>query len=210
MRAARSAPVALMMLACSLLGCASEPSPAAPALSPPPTAPRADAQDATVASAASATTVPAETTVASEAGDSGPTVVPEGFDRVAATVTTADGTECELCLWLADDDERRARGLMFVTDLGDADGMAFRYDAPRTGNFWMKNTLLPLSIAFFEQGGAYMDAFDMEPCTADPCPTYRTPSEFLIAIETVEGGLPELGIGPGSTLTLTDLPCASP
>ncbi len=137
-------------------------------------------------------------------------MVPEGFDRVAATITTADGTVCDVCLWLADDNDRRARGLMFVTDLGDADGMAFRYDAPRTGNFWMKNTLLPLSIAFFDAGGAYMDAFDMEPCTADPCPTYRTPSEFLIAIEAVEGGLPELGIGPGSTLTLTDLPCASP
>jgi hypothetical protein len=74
----------------------------------------------------------------------------------------------------------------------------------------MKNTLLPLSIAFFDAGGTYMDAFDMEPCTADPCPTYRTPSEFLIAIETVQGGLPELGIGPGSVLTLTDLPCPTP
>ena len=203
MRSARSVPVALMVLAISVTGCASERSPAAPAASPPPTA-------RTVATAGTAATDAADATVATEGDDSIPVAVPAGFDRVAATVTKADGTVCELCLWLADDDDRRARGLMFVTDLGAADGMAFRYDAPRTGNFWMKNTLLPLSIGFFDAGGSYMDAFDMEPCTGDPCPTYRTPNEFLVAIETVQGGLPELGIGSGSTLTLTDLPCASP
>jgi uncharacterized membrane protein (UPF0127 family) len=181
-------PVALVLLAVAGAGCASEPLPAAPAVSPPPTV--------SAPGAATTTAEPAE-----------PAVVPEGFERVAATVTAADGTVCELCVWLADDNDRRARGLMFVTDLGDADGMAFRYDSPRTGSFWMKNTLLPLSIAFFDLAGAYLDSFDMEPCTADPCPTYRTPSDFLIAIEAIEGGLPDLGIGPGSTLALSDLPC---
>ncbi len=203
MRAARPAPFALVVLALSIVGCASEPAPAAPAISPGPT----------ITSTGPGTSGPGTTSTGpgtTEPDTADPAVVPEGFERVAATVTEADGTVCDVCLWLADDDDRRARGLMFVTDLGDADGMAFRYDAPRTGNFWMKNTLLPLSIAFFDAGGTYMDAFDMEPCTADPCPTYRTPSEFLIAIETVQGGLPELGIGPGSVLTLTDLPCPTP
>ena len=135
-------------------------------------------------------------------------MVPEGFASIAAQVTEADGTVCDLCLWLADTDAQRQQGLMFVTDLGGADGMAFRYPSPRTGAFWMKNTVMPLSIGFYGADGAFLGAFDMEPCTADPCPTYPTAPDFLIAIETTQGNLANLGIGPGSTLTLTDLPCA--
>lgn len=139
-----------------------------------------------------------------------PPGVPTGYDLVQATVTEADGDVCELCLWLADTAEQRRSGLMHVTDLGDGDGMAFRYPSPHTGTFWMKNTLLPLSIAFFAPDGAFLDAFDMVPCTTDDCPTYPTPADFLVAIETTRGDLGELGIGPGSTLALTDLPCPFP
>lgn len=169
---------------------------------------------AATASGCSSDDVAAPVPAASDAPATAPTgpadpddVVPEGYDLVQATITDADGTECEVCLWLAATDDQRRSGLMFVTDLGAGDGMAFRYPAPRTGNFWMKNTVLPLSIAFFAADGAYLDAFDMEPCTDDPCPTYPTPRDFLIAIETVQGDLPALGIGPGSTLELTELPC---
>jgi uncharacterized protein len=171
----------------AVAACASEPPPASPAFT-----------DA-------ATTVVTTTPPVTSADDA---VLPDGFDRVHATVTEADGTMCELCLWLAETGEQRAQGLMFVTDLGGADGMAFRYDAPQTGAFWMKNTVLPLSIAFFSAEGAYLGAFDMAPCTADPCPTYPTMPDFTVAIETTQGNLTALGIEPGSALTLTDLPCA--
>lgn len=134
-------------------------------------------------------------------------VVPVGYERVQATVTESDGTVCEICLWVADTAERRSRGLMFVTDLGAADGMAFIYPAPHSGNFWMKNTVLPLSIAFFGPTGEYMAAFDMEPCVAEPCPVYPTPDDFSIAIETRQSGLGALGIALGSVLALTDAPC---
>ena len=134
-------------------------------------------------------------------------VVPEGFEQVAATATAADGTVCELCLWVAATGDQRARGLMYVTDLGGPDGMMFRYDSPHTSAFWMKNTVMPLSIAFFDQGGAYLDAFDMAPCSADPCPLYPTPENFVNAIEVPQGMLDELAIAPGSVLTMSDLPC---
>ena len=134
-------------------------------------------------------------------------VLPEGFELVAARVTEPDGTVCDLCLWLADDADQRGRGLMSVTDLGPADGMAFRYPSPRTGNFWMKNTLLPLSIAFYAPDGGYLDAFDMEPCTGDPCRRYPTARDFLVAVETTQGGLADIGMTPGSNLELLDLPC---
>jgi uncharacterized protein len=134
-------------------------------------------------------------------------VVPEGFEQVAATATAADGTVCELCLWLAATGEQRALGLMYVADLGGPDGMIFRYDSPHTSAFWMKNTVMPLSIAFFDQGGAYLDAFDMAPCSADPCPLYQTPANFVNAIEVPQGMLDELAIAPGSVLSVSDLPC---
>ncbi len=189
--------------------CASEPPPAAPAITladttvavaePTPVSTTTSELGASTIATASTTTAPGTTAAGG--------VVPEGFERIAATVTTADGEVCELCLWLAASGDQRQRGLMFVTDLGDADGMAFRYESPHSGSFWMKNTLLPLSIGFYDADGEWLDAFDMDPCTADPCPTYPTPNGFLVAIETSQGNLAELGIEAGSTLALTDLPC---
>lgn len=143
----------------------------------------------------------------STAGTTGGPVTPHGFERVAARVTAPDGEVCDLCVWLADTRASRAQGLMEVTDLGDAAAMAFVYPSPTTSAFWMKNTPLPLSIAFFDAGGTYLDAFDMDPCTTPTCPSYPTPTGFTVAVEVPRGGLTELLIGPGSTLELTELAC---
>ncbi len=186
-------PTVLAFAACSGSP-GTEPSPAAPNVA-------ADSGDAADTGDVADTDAPSATV-------DGPAVFPERFELVQARVTEPDGTECELCLWLADDAERRARGLMFATDLGPADGMAFRYPESRTGNFWMKNTLLPLSIAFYDATGVYLDAFDMDPCESDPCPRYRTAPNFLVAVETLQGGLPDIGMVPGSTLELLDVPCS--
>lgn len=172
-----------------------------PAMSTPTPIDESTVAPTTPLTTAPVVSVPATTALHPDA------VVPTGFEQVSATVTMADGTPCELCLWLADTDERRARGLMFATELGGPDGMVFRYSTPTTSAFWMKNTVMPLSIAFFAADGSYLGAFDMEPCTADPCATYPTPADFVDAIEVPRGGLPALGIEPGSTLVVHDLPC---
>jgi hypothetical protein len=137
-----------------------------------------------------------------------PAVRPEGFATTQAVVTNADGSTCEICLWLADSSEQRALGLMFVTDVGPADGMAFRYQDPHTGTFWMENTVLPLSIAFFAPDGSFLEAFDMEPCTTDSCPKYATPRSFLVAVEVPQGDLDDVGLVAGSRLELLDIPCS--
>ena len=134
-------------------------------------------------------------------------VLPDGFDRGLAIVTKPDGEVCEICVWRADRGAQRGRGLMGVTDLGPADGMTFRYGAMREGWFWMKNTLLPLSIAFFDDDGELVDAFDMEPCTSEPCRQYTPAGRYSLAIEVLQGDLERLGIEAGSRLELTDLPC---
>ncbi len=153
------------------------------------------------------TTVTSTTGVVPSTSGTPDGVVPEGFASIAARSTDSDGTVCELCLWIAEDGEQRARGLMGVTDLGPTDGMAFTYPTPTTGAFWMKNTLMPLSIAFFDGEGRYLDAFDMEPCTADPCERYPTPSGFVVAVEVAQGDLERLGLVPGATLELLGGEC---
>jgi uncharacterized protein len=132
---------------------------------------------------------------------------PVGFGTIAGRVLAADGTVCEVCLWRAADPSERRRGLMEVTDLGRADGMAFVYPEPTTTRFTMQSTLLALSIAFFDAHGDLIDAFDMEPCRDDPCPSYPTPEGFSVAVEVPRGGLADLGIGPGSRLELIDEAC---
>jgi uncharacterized protein len=133
--------------------------------------------------------------------------VPQGFDTVAGRVVAADGITCEVCLWLADESSERRRGLMGITDLGGKDGMAFVYAEPTTTAFTMQNTPLPLSIVFFDAGGEFLDAFDMEPCTAEPCDVHPTPEGFSVAVEVEQGGLAALGIGPGARLELGETGC---
>jgi uncharacterized protein len=132
---------------------------------------------------------------------------PEGFTTIRALITEADGEVCEVCLWLADDAAERGRGLMGVTDLGDAVGMAFRFDEARLGTFYMFQTPTPLSIAWFGPDGAYVGSADMEPCLDTPaaeCPLYSPDAAYDLAIEVFDGGLGPLGLGPGSRVELIE------
>lgn len=130
-------------------------------------------------------------------------VVPVGFSTVEARVTSADGEVCEVCLWLADTSDERSRGLTGVTDLGDAEGMVFVWDAPAQSNFVMIGTPTPLSIAWFDGDGGFVSEADMEPCLdvdSSECERYPAAGSYTAAIEVFRGGLDELGIGPGARL----------
>ena len=132
-------------------------------------------------------------------------VRPEGFTTIAAEVTSAEGEVCTVCLWLADVADERARGLMGVTDLGDAVGMAFVYDQPSDGAFVMIGTPTPLSIGWFGADGGFVSTVDMEPCAqsdSSRCERYRAEGPYLVAIEMFQGELDVVGIGPGSTVEL--------
>ena len=136
-----------------------------------------------------------------------PGVRPVGFTTIQARITDAEGEVCEVCLWLADTPDERGRGLMEVTDLGDAVGMAFRFDEPRISTFFMLNTPTPLSIAWFEPSGGFVTATDMEPCIEVPdggCPLYSPDAPYDLAIEVFDGGLEPLGLGPGSRVELIE------
>jgi uncharacterized membrane protein (UPF0127 family) len=132
---------------------------------------------------------------------------PEGFTTIQALITEPDGEVCEVCLWLADDATERGRGLMGVTDLGDAVGMAFRFDEPISGSFYMFQTPTPLSIAWYSSEGVHVGSADMDPCLDTPageCALYSPGVEYDLAIEVFEGGLEPLGLVPGSRVELIE------
>jgi uncharacterized membrane protein (UPF0127 family) len=151
------------------------------------------------------------TTLPGVAPPGDPARVPiDGFDEVAISVQPAAGGELlSWCLLAARAAEQRARGLMTVTDLQGYSGMAFLYDADVTNGFYMRNTPTPLSIAWIDAMGAIVSTADMAPCEdRDGCPTYQAAGPYRTAIEVFQGGLDDLGIVPGATVTVGG-PCAA-
>ena len=63
--------------------------------------------------------------------------------------------------------DQRATGLMFRERMAANDGMLFAFEEPATQCFWMKNTLLPLSVAFVADDGTVVNIDDMKPQTLD-------------------------------------------
>ena len=130
-----------------------------------------------------------------------------GFGEVAFSITPAPGTAAmtpaQQCALLAATDEQRARGLMTVTDLRGYPGMIFRYGADSTGGYYMRNTPMPLSIAWFAADGTFVSSADMAPCEdRTDCPTYSAAGPYRFALEVPQGQLPAFGVGPGAVLKL--------
>ncbi len=86
---------------------------------------------------------------------------------------------------------------MGVTHLSKGEGEDFLFDGPPTDTFWMKNTLLPLSIAFWDASGTIVDILDMQPCNADSCPTYAASAAYTTALEMNQGWFERNGIQIG-------------
>ena len=142
-------------------------------------------------------------TVAEEPGG----VQPEGFTTTTVRITKPDGEVCDVCMWLADDADERGRGLMGVTDLGDAAGIVFAFDELRFGNFFMFETVTPLSIAWFDDVGSFVSSADMDPCPFEDssrCERFPADGPYMSAIEVFQGDLAALGIGPGSTAVIVE------
>lgn len=142
------------------------------------------------------------------------TTIP-GFGEVEVRIVEGpDGEPIVICVLVADTPEQRARGLMGVTDLGGYDGMLFRFEDDADGGFWMKDTLLPLSIAYLDADGAVVSTADMDPCPEGTarCPSYAAAGPYRLALEVPQGGLDALGLTEGSParLEVTGDTCRAP
>lgn len=127
----------------------------------------------------------------------------EGFGEVAFRIASPGGAAADWCALLAADRQSVTTGLMDQRDLRGYEAMVFRYPRPVTGTFYMRDTLIPLSIAFFDAGGRFVSAADMEPCPDEiaECPQYPAEAPYTHAIEVAQGSLASLGIGPASVLS---------
>lgn len=81
--------------------------------------------------------------------------------------------------------ETRERGLMHRANLGDNEGMLFVFANEHTLVFWMKNTLIPLDIGFFDAQGLLIAVERMKPDNG--VKTYRSPAPALYALEMNQG-----------------------
>ena len=122
-------------------------------------------------------------------------------DRIV-TIRRSNGVVERLHVWVADDDAERARGLMGVTELLPSQGMAFLFDGPSIESFWMKDTLIPLSVAFVDNRGGIVTIREMEPCRSDPCPTYSSDAPYVMAIEANRGWFENNGVRIGDPASL--------
>ena len=103
---------------------------------------------------------------------------------------------------IAETEQQRQRGLMGRTSLDDDSGMLFTWPQDTDTSFWMKDTPLPLTIAFISSDGEIVRVFDMEPCAADPCPIYDPRLSYRMALEVKQGTLERLGVRTGDRVRL--------
>ena len=99
---------------------------------------------------------------------------------------------------LAIEEPQRLQGLMYRKSLGKEDGMLFIFDEPAYHSIWMKNTLIPLSVAFVDKDGVILNIADMEPQTLD---SHTAAGPAVYAIETNLGWYAGKKIKPGDKVT---------
>jgi uncharacterized membrane protein (UPF0127 family) len=131
----------------------------------------------------------------------------QGFEQIAFEVHPPGGypqaTDVKRCALLARTTAQQDQGLMNRRDLAGYDAMVFQFDRPTTTEFYMKDTLIDLSIAWFDASGKLVSTAEMVPCPpAAVCPLYGATGPYTIAIEVPRGGLSTLGIEAGASVSI--------
>ena len=103
----------------------------------------------------------------------------------------------EIRVEVAKTDGERAKGLMERASLGKDEGMLFIFEAEGIHGFWMKNTLIPLSIAFADKDGRILRITDMKPLTLE---SHAPPKPVLYALEMKQGWFAANGIKVGDVI----------
>jgi uncharacterized membrane protein (UPF0127 family) len=93
--------------------------------------------------------------------------------------------------------ETRARGLMYRKELAPNAGMLFVFVEPGIQCFWMRNTLIPLSIAFMSDDGTITNIADMTPMTEN---THCSSVPVRLALEMEQGWFTKRGITAGKKI----------
>lgn len=96
----------------------------------------------------------------------------------------------------------REKGLMFRTSLKDGEGMLFVFEADQRLAFWMKNTSIPLSVAYLSSDGTIREIMDLEPFSLDARGSERS---LRYALEVPRGWFGRIGVKSGDSVDLSAL-----
>jgi hypothetical protein len=122
---------------------------------------------------------------------------PQRLSSRALTFLKSDGTKITLQAEIATTETERSKGLMFRKELKDGQGMLFVFDRDQHLSFWMKNTLIPLSVAYIASDGKILEIHDMTPESLNPVDSDLA---ARYALEVPQGWFNRVALGPGDRL----------
>jgi uncharacterized membrane protein (UPF0127 family) len=128
------------------------------------------------------------------------TLLPSGWSQAQPKLKTIDlqvGTQT-VKAEVAATMQEMMQGLMFRTELGANEGMLFVYPSPQKMSFWMKNTSIPLSIAYIGPDGVIAEIHDMEPFNEASVPSVSDRIQY--ALEMNRDWFASHGIKPGARI----------
>ena len=124
-----------------------------------------------------------------------------GFERGTLVVATGEGN-VRISVEIADTTPERVQGLRGRRSLPADAGMVFLPEVPDRQIFVMEDTLIPLSVAWWDRRGRIFSIQAMEPCQAAPCPLHDAGRDSAGAVEVNQGFFERRGIEIGDQVTL--------
>ncbi len=113
-------------------------------------------------------------------------------------IISGSGVKTAVNAEIADSPGERETGLMFRKFMNDDDGMLFVFEREIMLNFWMKNTLIPLDIAYIDKNGVINEIYHMKPL--DVSVTYNSIKPAMYALEVNSGWFSRHKIKTGSKI----------
>lgn len=120
------------------------------------------------------------------------------FERTQLEVSSLNGP-IKIQVEVAATEEQRARGLMFRESMPEKEGMVFVMEHARQAGFWMRNTRLPLSIAYIHANGRILEIHPLEPFSPDT--VYSRSTEVSYALEMNRGWFKKNQVPPGAQIS---------
>jgi uncharacterized membrane protein (UPF0127 family) len=124
---------------------------------------------------------------------------PQKLKTTVLGIETENGAVVEITVEIARTDEERSKGLMFRKNLPDGEGMLFLFDRDQLLSFWMKNTLIPLSIAYIASDGIIVEIKDMLPHDLNSVKSSRS---VRYALEAPRGWFGRVNVKPGDIVKI--------